>query len=88
MSRSVKQTMKKIEIGGFYQHYKGYKMRVLGEAIHTENGESLVIYIHLEDGAILARPKKMFLESIKMDGKVVERFKKINQKVLVKPPKR
>lgn len=77
--------MKSLEIGAIYRHYKGPKVRVLFEAVHTETGEPLVIYLHLEDGAIWARPKKMFLETIKVKAKKVERFKKIIQKVLIKP---
>lgn len=77
--------MKSLEIGGIYKHYKGTKAKVLGEAIHSETQEPLVIYMHLEDGVIWARPKKMFLENVIIDGKEVERFKKIEQEVLVKP---
>jgi hypothetical protein len=77
--------MKNLEIGGIYKHYKGTKVKVLFEAIHSETQEHLVIYMHLEDGIIWARPKHMFLESIVVDGKEVERFQKINQEVLIKP---
>ncbi|MDQ3245018.1 MAG: DUF1653 domain-containing protein [bacterium] len=80
--------MKKLEIGGLYRHYKGYTMKVLCEAFHTETEEATVVYIHLEDGVIWARPKKMFLENIVVDGKKTERFKNIKQKVLVKPNKK
>jgi hypothetical protein len=80
--------MKKLEIGGLYEHFKGFKIRVICEAVDTETELPLVIYIHLEDGAIWARPKKMFLENVIKDGKKVERFKKIKLKVLVKPKRR
>ena len=56
--------MKNLEIGAIYRHYKGTKVRVICEAIHSETEEYLVVYMHLEDGAIWARPKHMFLESI------------------------
>lgn len=79
--------MKKLKIGGVYKHYKGTKVKVLGEAIHSETMESLVIYIHLEDGGIWARPKEMFLEKLIYEGKEVERFIYIKQKLLVKPSK-
>jgi hypothetical protein len=42
----------------------------------------------LEDGGMWARPKKMFLETIVKNGKKVERFKKINQKLSIKPNKK
>jgi hypothetical protein len=79
--------MKNLEIGAIYQHYKGTKVRVLFEAIQSETQEHLVIYLHLEDGIVWARPKHMFLENIVVDGKEIERFKKINSEILIKPSK-
>ena len=79
--------MKNLEIGATYKHYKGTKVKVIFEAFHSETQEPLVIYIHLEDGVIWARPKKMFLENITVDGKEVERFQKIEQEILIKPSK-
>ena len=38
--------MKSLEIGGFYMHYKGTKVRVLCEAIDSELQEHMVIYMH------------------------------------------
>lgn len=77
--------MQNLEIGGTYRHYKGTKVKVLFEAIHSETKEYLVIYMHLEDGVIWARPKDMFLENVIIDGKEIERFTKINQEILIKP---
>ena len=77
--------MKNLEIGGIYEHYKGTRVKVLFEAINSETKEHLVIYMHLEDGIIWARPKHMFLENIVLDGKEIERFKKIDQEVLIRP---
>jgi hypothetical protein len=77
--------MKNLEIGGLYKHYKGTKAKVICEAIHSENGEHLVVYMHLEDGVIWARPKHMFLENIMLDGKEIERFQKIDEEILIKP---
>jgi len=77
--------MKKLEIGAVYKHYKGTKVRVLFEAFHSETHEPLVIYMHLEDGIIWARPREMFLENVIIDGKEVERFQKIDQEILIKP---
>lgn len=79
--------MKKLEIWAIYEHYKGTKVKVLGECFHSETQEPMVIYMHLEDGVTWVRPKKMFLEGIIKNGKKVERFKKINQKILIKPGK-
>lgn len=80
--------MKKLEIGGIYKHFKGFKVKVLWDGFSSETLEPLVIYMHLEDGIVWARPKKMFLEKITVNGKKVERFKKINQKILIKPRKK
>ena len=76
--------MKNLEIGAVYRHYKGTKVKVLFEAIQSETKEHLVIYMHLEDGVIWARPKHMFLENIILDGKEIERFEKIEPEILVK----
>ena len=81
--------MKKLEIGGIYRHYKGNYYRVICLAKHSETLEDLVIYEKLyDDFGFWARPKKMFLETIMYNGKKVERFKKINQKILIKPSKK
>lgn len=77
--------MKNLEIGAVYRHYKGTKVKVLFEAINSESKEHLVIYMHLEDGVIWARPKHMFLENIILDGKEIERFEKIDEVVIIKP---
>ena len=79
--------MKNLEIGGIYKHYKGTKVKVIGEAIHSETMEPLVIYIHLEDGVSWARPKEMFLGDVIIYDKKVERFEKIEQDILIKPSK-
>jgi hypothetical protein len=79
--------MKTLKIGGVYKHYKGTKVKVLGEAIHSETLEPLVIYMHLEDGATWARPKEMFLGKLIYEGKEVERFVNIKQEILIKPSK-
>lgn len=77
--------MKNLEIGATYRHYKGTKVKVLNEAIQSETQEHLVIYMHLEDGIVWARPKHMFLENIIVEGKEIERFKKVDSEILVKP---
>ncbi|MFA4931259.1 MAG: DUF1653 domain-containing protein [Patescibacteria group bacterium] len=68
---------------GIYQHYSGKQYRVLGVGRHSETLEELVIYQALYDSdefgphAIWARPKKMFGETVEIDGQKVPRFKKI-----------
>ncbi len=62
---------------GKYQHYKGGLYDVVGEALHSETKEELVVYKPLyetpEDN-FWVRPKKMFLEKVEIDGKEVPRF--------------
>ncbi len=80
--------MNNLKIGAIYKHYKGTKAKVLWEGFHSETLEPLVFYMHLEDGVVWARPKKMFLEKVKVGNKKVNRFQKINQKILIKPSKK
>ena len=77
--------MKKLVIGGIYQHYKGSRIKVLAEALHSETLEEMVVYLHLEDGVIWIRPKGMFLENVKVNRRSMERFKLIKSKILIRP---
>lgn len=71
----------KLFIGGVYTHYnRGGKYIVIGVARHSETLEELVIYRALYgDGDVWARPKKMFLEDVKRDGKIIPRFKLVKR---------
>ena len=75
--------MENLEIGGIYKHYKGNNYEVVGIARHSETLEELVVYRALYDSpefgknALWVRPKKMFLENVIIDGKEIERFKKV-----------
>lgn len=61
-----------LQVGGVYRHFKGGQYRVLTVAKHSETLEELVIYQSCgEGGAVWARPKAMFLDSLP-DGR--ERF--------------
>lgn len=71
---------------GLYQHYKGNYYSVIGQAKHSETLEDLIIYkaLYYSDfgiGAIWARPLSMFLEQIEVDGKMIPRFKKIENEM-------
>lgn len=63
---------------GVYQHYKGGLYHVMYEVVHTETEERLIVYKKLDHivgkDEIFARPKKMFLEQIKHEGRYVLRF--------------
>lgn len=77
--------MRTLKIGAKYVHYKNHPVRVTALALHSETLEELVIYEKLEDvggfkkGSVWARPKKMFLEDVLIDGKKVPRFKFVKE---------
>ena len=56
--------MRKITIGGLYQHFKGGINRVSYISIHTETGEQLVIYMNMDTRLVYARPYKMFISKV------------------------
>ncbi len=68
---------------GIYEHYKKKKYEVIGEVVHSESGEILVIYKALYDipniskDTIWARPKTMFLEQISVNDILIPRFRYI-----------
>ena len=66
--------MKNLEIGGIYKHFKGTKVRVICEALHSETKEPFVVYVHLEDNVSWVRPKEMFLEQVEREGYSGPRF--------------
>ncbi|MEI7922594.1 MAG: DUF1653 domain-containing protein [Planctomycetota bacterium] len=62
-------------ISGRYRHYKGHEYTVIGIARHSETMEELVIYRQeYGDNALWVRPKQMFLETVEVDGKILQRF--------------
>ena len=74
--------MEKIKPGR-YQHYKGRFYEVVGEAHHSETLEEMVVYMALYEtkfgnSSLWVRPKKMFLEPVKIDGKEIPRFKLVD----------
>lgn len=68
---------------GKYQHSKtGNYYRVLGVAKHSETLEDVVIYKCLYNNPkskVWVRPLNMFLEQVEIKGKMVPRFKFINE---------
>ena len=60
---------------GKYRHYKGKEYEVIGVAKHSETLEEVVVYRALYgEFGLWVRPKKMFEETIEVDGKKVLRF--------------
>jgi len=68
---------------GIYKHFKGHVCKVLGVAKHSEDEkQEFVVYEHVyEDGKmqLWIRPKEMFLEQVKVNGKKVPRFEYIGE---------
>lgn len=63
-------------IPGRYRHYKGNDYVVLGVAHHSETMEELVVYRpDYGERGLWVRPKSMFLETVDVDGRTVERFR-------------
>lgn len=65
---------------GIFRHYKGNLYEVIGIATHSETLEKLVVYRALYgEKSLWVRPYEMFIENIKVDDKVVSRFKYVSQ---------
>lgn len=69
---------------GIYRHFKNEKLyEVIGQAIHSETREEMVIYKALYHSSefgieqLWTRPKTMFFEHVIHNGHAVPRFKKI-----------
>lgn len=58
-----------------YRHFKGRCYLKIGEAMHTETGETLVLYTtFLNQEEIYARPKSMFYGHVVKDDYTGPRF--------------
>jgi len=70
---------------GKYKHYKGKMYEVIGFAKHSETLEELVVYkaLYKSEGfgnnVLWVRPRKMFFESLEIDGKKIPRFEFIKK---------
>lgn len=70
---------------GKYRHFKNEKLyEVIGQAIHSETREEMVIYkalYHCDEFGIdqlWVRPKAMFFEQMNHNGDIVPRFQKVD----------
>jgi cupin 2 domain-containing protein len=60
---------------GRYRHYKGNEYTVIGTARHSETLEEMVVYRQdYGEHGLWVRPKQMFSEMVKVDGRDVPRF--------------
>lgn len=65
---------------GKYQHFKGNFYQVLHIAKHSETEEEHVVYQPLYGNRdIWIRPLTMFDEKIERDGKILMRFKRVDE---------
>lgn len=67
---------------GIYKHYKGKLYKVIGQALHSETLEEMVVYKALYKGdfpagTLWVRPAVMFAETVIVDGKKLRRFRRI-----------
>ena len=51
---------REIKVGKVYKHFKGIIVKIIALAHHTERDELLVIYEHVENHTVWARPYDMF----------------------------
>jgi hypothetical protein len=73
---------REIKAGKKYRHFKGNEYSVLHVAKHSETLEDMVVYQALYgERGIWVRPLSMFLEKKEVDGKIINRFEEINDKL-------
>lgn len=66
---------------GIYRHYKGNEYEVIGIAKHSETLEEFVVYRALYgEGGLWIRPYQMFEEQVQVEGKMVPRFERIDNR--------
>lgn len=71
-----------VVIGKIYKHFKGNNYLVLHVAKHSETLEDMVVYQALYgERGIWVRPLSMFLEKKEVNGKLMNRFEKIDDKL-------
>lgn len=75
----MKQTSASITPGG-YKHYKGQQYEVIGIGKDTETEEDVVIYqpLYESDVAYWVRPRKMFEDTVTINGKTIRRFERVH----------
>jgi hypothetical protein len=67
---------------GIYKHFKGDLYEVIGEALHSETLEPMVVYKHVygNDQGLWVRPVSMWNELVKKDGVMVARFSWVRER--------
>ena len=67
-------------VPGEYEHFEGDRYEVLGEGLHSETDEPLVIYCPLYNSqiAIWACPRSVFTEMVETDEGLKSRFRRVD----------
>ena len=88
-------TLREVEVGALYKHYKRneaihlkneYLYKIIGIAHHSEDLAKLVVYqaLYATEGfpkdSLWTRPYDMFVGDVEVNGKIVSRFEKIEDK--------
>ncbi len=59
-----------------YRHFKGKVYNKILEAEHSETGENMIVYKD-DAGKTFVRPSSMFYGKVEVNGKKIDRYKKI-----------
>ncbi len=73
-------TLNHIQAGDTFKHYKGNLYKVICISRHSEDLAWYVVYEALYDNKVSTvwhRPLDMFLGTLEVDGKSVQRFEKV-----------
>ena len=67
---------------GIYRHFKGNLYEVQAIAKHSETQDDYVVYKALYgEGGLWVRPAAMFAEKIEREGRVIDRFEFLRDKL-------
>jgi len=73
---SFSAAAKSIKENSIYEHYKGFKYKIISVALHSETLEELIVYQALYGGfKMWVRPLTMFLEKVTIGGEIQPRFR-------------
>ena len=76
---TYEEAVKTIAVGK-YRHFKGNEYEVISIARHSETKEPMVVYRALYgDHGGWVRPAEMWNETIERDGKIYQRFERIDR---------
>ena len=75
-----------IQPNQIWRHYKNKDYRIIAISLHTEDLTWYVVYEALYDNEVSKiwhRPLDMFLDSVKVDGKIISRFRHLEQETIL-----